>query len=510
MKSPHKRIVLGGFVLGGLGLALAACGGVQADGPSVLLVTVDCLRADHVGAYGYERDTTPNLDAFAAEAALFERAYSHAPFTAPSHASLFTGVLPHSHGLVFWGHRIDPSVPSLASLFGDAGYATGAFQNHPGLPPTGLLDDFDTVVTETTGPWPDTVENFFEWVDGRDRPFAAWVHLWDVHRPYGFREWTRDSLDLYQDERREPGRLPYAEVGFGPKVQDPRVGRIEAHYNLNRDERAGALPVAYGGPNRRFTPADWEYIANRYDNAVRYADAGLKALFDGLEERGIADDTVVVITADHGETLTEREEVWFTHDPFLFEETLHVPLLIRFPGGRHAGLRTDALARGIDVLPTLLGAARVAAPGELQGRDLDDVLAGRDTAPALLLAETRTKTAKASSARTEEGWLEHRQAVTDGRHKLIWDLNTNQGAFFDLVADPGERTNLLAGEGDAPDEAIALYRELERLRQLLPLAPVVSNAMSCEQYWQMVDLGYIDEIPGKCVNADGSRKVGGA
>jgi arylsulfatase A-like enzyme len=469
----------------------------------VLIVTVDCLRADHVGAYGYERDTTPNIDALASRGALFERSYSHAPFTAPSHASLFTGLNTQSHGLVFWGHQLDPGARTFPEYFAAAGYETGAFQNHPGLPPTGLMDGFETIANETTGPWPDTVSNFFEWVDSTGEPFAAWVHLWDVHRPYGYRQWSREALAMFGDTRRQPGELPYGERGFGSE-HDPRVGRTEEHYNLNAGERAAPLPLPGGG--RVFADADWQHISDRYDNSVRYADEGVGALLRGLRERGVLNDTIVVITADHGETLTERDPVWFTHDPFLFDETLRVPLVIQFPGGRFANVREDALARGIDVLPTVLSAAGLDVPDSLQGRDLARVLDGSDTESVLLLAQTQTKTAKERAARVDEDgdgpkWLEFRQAVTDGEHKLIVDLNTGALGFYDLEADPAERVNLLEGREVAPPEAVALREGLTRLRRTLPVAAEIPLSMTPEEAdrerRRLEALGYLDRDPAE-------------
>ncbi|QDU68010.1 Arylsulfatase [Planctomycetes bacterium Pla86] len=485
-------------MLAGLALAgLAGCGNSPAEAPSVLLVTVDCLRSDHVGAYGYGRDTTPNLDALAAESALFERSYSHAPFTAPSHASLLTGLNTPSHGLVFWNYKIDPAAQTFQDLFGAAGYRTSAFINHPGLPPTGLLEDFDLPSTQLSGPWEDTVEHFFDWVDSGEGKFATWVHLWDVHRPFGYREWSAELLGFYPGTGRQPGRLPFAESGFGPG-HDVRVGRLEAHYNVNPTERAGPLPV--GAEQRRLGELDWRYIADRYDNGIRFADRGVGALIEGLRERGVLDDTLVVITADHGESLTERDAVWFTHDPFLYEETLRVPLVIRFPGGRFAGQREgELLVRGIDVLPTLLDVSGLDAPAALQGRSLVGVLDGSDRQPVTLLAQTQTKSAKESFrsvVKDEAGpdWLEFRQAVTDGRHKLILDYDTGTLELYDLSSDPGEVHNLVVDNSlDGP--GLALRDELQRYRSELPAAPVHVVDPDIASQALLDALGYVEKDP---------------
>lgn len=495
LSSPRRTAPVAGLLLAAALAGACSDGADRSAPPSVLLVTVDCLRSDRVGAYGYGRDTTPNLDALARESALFERSYAHAPFTAPSHASLLTGLHTASHGLVFWGYRLDPAAATFQGLFGAAGFRTAAFINHPGLPPTGLLEGFDQASTLLWGPWQDTAEQFLEWIDAGDGEFAAWVHLWDVHRPYGYREWSRELLELYPGSGRTPGELAYAEAGFGPE-RDVRVGRLEQHYNVNPKERAAALPV--GGERRRLTAADWEYVADRYDNSVRYADRGVGALVEGLRERGLLDDTLVVVTADHGETLMERDPVWFTHDPFLYEETLRVPLVVRFPGGRFAGRReAEALARGVDVLPTMLAVAGIDAPPALQGRSLVGVLDGTDRAPVTLLAQTQTKSAKESSRKVDPAgngpaWLEFRQAVTDGRHKVILDYDTGDVAGFDLELDPGEREDRSALEPVDPRLG-ELLEELQRYRRELPTAPVevVEQDAAMERLLQA--MGYIEK-----------------
>ena len=173
-------------------LWIASCGG--GERPSVLLITVDTLRADRLGCYGYGRDTTPNLDRLAAESARFPRAYSHAPFTAPSHASLFTSLNVPSHGVHAWEEVLGPDAEPLGERFSAAGYRTGAFYNHPGLRQSQVTRGFDEVQLRFFEEADRTVDAFLEWLDGGDGPYAAWMHLWDVHRPYGFRDWRADFL----------------------------------------------------------------------------------------------------------------------------------------------------------------------------------------------------------------------------------------------------------------------------------------------------------------------------
>lgn len=506
------------------GWLLAACtggeptpgGGDPADGAPVnlVLVTVDTLRADRTSAYGYRRDTTPNLEALAAEGVRFERAYSSAPFTAPSHASLFTGQVTQTHGVLSWGLPLASSSLTLAEIAEQQGYATAAFYNHPSLEACGVLRGFEVQRPEVFGPWQDTLANFEEWLDARgdvdDRPMCSWVHLWDVHRPYGYRNWY-----WFQEQSGRSGsdlELSFAETGYGPE-HDPRVGRREEHYNVRADRRAGALPL--GGElsadqqpeeRRAFGELDWRSIADRYDNGVRYADDGIGALVDLLGERGLLEDTMLVITGDHGETLTERPEVWFTHDPYLYEETLRVPLILRMPGGAHAGhVVSGGPARSIDLLPTFLDWAGLDVPEGIQGRSLRPWIEGAGSDQAWpVLAQTQTRHAKERQQSLEPGatgWLEHRIALVQGDSKLIQHLDLNgepvRSELYNLAADPGERVDLAAEAGYAAQVA-ELGRSLELLRTALPTAGSASAEMTCEECLNLQRMGYVEDCSAYC------------
>ncbi|HVS19353.1 MAG TPA: sulfatase [Planctomycetota bacterium] len=437
--------------------ALVACSDGERDArPSVLLVTIDSLRADRIGGAGYARELTPNLDALAAEGVRFERAYSHAPFTAPSHASLLTSLLTPSHGVLAWAEELAPEAVTLADRFGAAGYRTAAFYNNPGLATSRMARGFDVERRFFWETADTTLDAFFEWLDEGRGPTCAWVHLWDVHRPYAWRDWSAPWL-VEQIGEREPVVFAYGEERFGAPTS-LHVGRSEEHYNLHPERRAAPVPV--GDARRALDERDLAYLAARYDAGVLEVDRGLGRLFEGLRARGLLDDTLVVVTSDHGESLTEREACYFAHDPFLYEETLRVPLVMRFPGAAYAGTRVADVARLVDVLPTLYEVARLRPTGVEQGRSLLGRIEGRDRSEVLVWAQTQTRNAKERSARAEgDVWLEHRIALSDGRHKLIRDLESGRDAYFDLEEDPGERWDRI----DDP----AVQAHVERLRAAL-------------------------------------------
>lgn len=458
--------------------------------PSVLLITVDTLRADRLGCYGYERPTTPELDRWAQSSVLFERAYSQAPFTAPAHASLFTGVHTPTHGVLYWGRKLADEVPTFAERFSSGGWRTAAFYNHPTMASCDLERGFAKVEKRFFEPAEDTLSSFLEWQKESDRPYAAWIHLWDVHRPYAYRDWSGEPLR--EHVQREQLEFAFEETRFG-EATELAIGRTEAFYNLDADERRASFPLPAGA--RPLTEADWQFVEDRYDSGVWYADRALGRLLDELERRGELEHTIVLITSDHGESFTEREPCWFTHDPFLYEEVLRVPLLLRLPGGAEGGRRVSSLARGIDVLPTLLEAAGQRPHRTIHGRSLLSVARGETPTRGLMLyAQTQTRSAK-ESARSlgpnESGWLEQRELLFDGRYKLIHDRESGKRALFDLETDPGEMRDRAADPALA-EQLERLQTELDKHR-LLPRAGESEAELDPATRAQLKALGYLDD-----------------
>ncbi len=331
-------------------LAVAGCRDApperSVDG--VVLVVVDTLRADHLGLHGAKRPTSPNIDEFAEDALVFDRAYAPSPWTAPSMGTLFTGEWPSRHRagelkrndrgqiVLKKGRKVfakpDRGLPMLAETLSTAGFETAAIVTNVVLTRgSGFERGFDTfAVLGPDATAPQVTRRALAWLDRRtdDRPFFLWIHYFDPHLPYDAPEPFGDTFSADLSTQLET------------PVAAPQKVRA----------RAGEL-----------TRGDRRYLRAVYDEEVRYLDAGIGLLIEGLEERGLADRTLFVLTSDHGEELLDHGG--FEHGHALHHELIHVPLLLRAPGWIEPG-RADAPVSLRDVHATILDAA---LPGEPSG-----------------------------------------------------------------------------------------------------------------------------------------------
>jgi len=331
----------------GRGAAAAASGGsaagVQAPrrlngaarGWNVVVLTIDTLRADHLGAYGYtRRATSPNLDAQLAAGVTFDRGFSQRAATWPSLASLLSGLYPSGHGVDENGYGFPDDLPTLPKLMHAAGYRTGAYlsnmcdANHQGWDGFACSGGKDGRAVQDALAWASEL-------DGRG-PFLLWVHLFGAHPPY------YNGGDL--GSRLDPGYS--GELG-------PKKWRLDEV--MTRHLRLDA--------------ADLQHLNALYDAAVIGSDRLAGALLDGLRQAGKLQHTIVVVAADHGEELYAHHGYLY-HACSVYQTALHVPLSIAAPGLLPAGARVPQPVELIDVLPTLLGLAAVPPPQRLDGRSL--------------------------------------------------------------------------------------------------------------------------------------------
>ncbi len=331
--------------------------------PSVLVVSFDTLRRDRLGAYGNVDRLTPNLDAFARSALVFDNAVAPSNETLFSHAALFTGRYVSEIGAVDYSFTLPPEEKTLAEVFGLYGYETGAFVAGGHLDPVfGLQDGFGTY--ESVRDWGSffhTVPPALAWLDDVDGDFFLVVHGYDAHHRY-----LKPHSDLPEGVAGEVARRHSgtARVVEGQYFPDKRFGDLFAKDHLRAWDAAARAREREGGVP--FGPTAAAAVAGVYDSAVQYGDAWFGELMAGLESRGKLDDTIIVVLGDHGEDLGEHG--LFNHRPPLCEDVVRVPLLISVPGGRTG--RVSETVSLVDIAPTLFAATGLAPPAGLSGSDL--------------------------------------------------------------------------------------------------------------------------------------------
>ncbi len=374
-----------------------------AQRPPIVFVSIDTLAARNMSLYGYERPTTPNLVEFAREAVVFERARANAPFTLQSYMSQFSGLYPTANRIEFAmqeGRRpspweIDQLAPNrwtMAELLRASGYRTAAWVDNPWLARGFGFDQgfehYDTSAAEIEiwrprGGIEHNAELLEEWIDelAPGEPFFAFLQAQDPHGPY------------------HPG-APFDERFHGDEHYDAestaRVGKHQLHaFGVIPDYIARGISPEGNFPERLPTA---DLIAS-YDEEVLQTDARIGELFDFLRERGLFDEAVIVVSADHGESMLDHA-FYFDHGT-LWDEVLHVPLAIRLPGGAHGGKRVTQSVQLVDLYPTLADVVGVEPRGYLHGRSLLPLIEGADARAVPTLSEGGIMD---QAAVVQEGW----------------------------------------------------------------------------------------------------------
>jgi arylsulfatase A-like enzyme len=428
---------------------------------NIVLIVVDTLRADHLGAYGYHRDTSPNLCRLTEQGVRFARFFANNNTTHPSFTTLMSGRHPLNHGIV--GHlgkrMLDPRVPLLATVLREHGYTTAAVDNLGRWFQRGFERYVPYVFDQrtTTPMW--TGEEITALalpllgeLSGTGSPFFLFVHYWDPHSPY----LPPPPYDtLFARAAREAGvRGTPADAG---------------------GEAGQRIDVAYGfAPLARYLKGwigdaqDVATVVARYDGEVAYCDSCIGRLLAEIDRLGLRDETLVVVTSDHGESLGEHG-IYFDHHG-LYDTTLHVPLLLRWPGHVPAGRVVQGVAQHVDLAPTLLDLAGLDGALDCEGTSLrGQIEGGAPAADETVLACEATWQSKLALRRP--GWKLIRALLPDeyGRPSL---------ELYDLTRDPAEEHNLAA---ECPAVVGDLLEELERrVAHELSLGGHTENPMYAE------------------------------
>ncbi len=435
----------------------------------IMLISVDTLRADHLGAYGYGRATSPNIDTLAREGALFSNAMAVSSWTLPTHTTMLTGLPPAAHGVVSsHGQRLAGGVRTLAERLRDQGFDTAAFVV-PGYMDAewGHLQGFRHYDDHSAAAFcktnysncttsPDVVSAVTEFFRARVRrsarePFFVFVHLMDVHSEY----MPPPPYDAMFDSGYSGGETAVQLARWLDKWEGPPAQDLEQTIAL-------------------------------YDGEIRFTDAKLGELRSQLEELGLFDRTFLILTADHGEEFYEHG--LRDHSSTLYQEVLHVPLILRYPPGVQPGSVVSTLAGHIDISTTLAAVAGIdamPAPPEFVGRDLRTLIMPEGRAPQLD-AEVSVATARFADLKGEAA------AVRWAHFKLIQHLHEG-GAdeLYDLSADPGEIRNIASNKPELAATGRALIQSWREFWNAHG-TKAETMQMTAQQRERLRSLGYID------------------
>ena len=423
-------------------LASAACG--RDPRPDVLVIVLDTVRADHLGIYGYERATSPTIDAFAREAVVYRTAIAPGTWTPPSHASLLTGLLPSTHAVGYAGeavgggiHALDPTVETLAERLRAAGYRTAAFIGNQGYlaPIFGLAQGFETYRTRNLGSVDDLTRVLIAWLERRERPAFVLVNVIDAHEPY-------EPPPPY--DRMFPG---YLERPLPQHPQDELQVR-------------GRLPP----------PDEIAHYVGRYDGEIRHIDDRLGDVFAALKRLGRYDDALIIVTADHGELFGEHGRWGHGGDPTY--PLVRVPLIVRYPRRARTGVEPSPVSLA-DVPATVL--ATLGLP------PLDPVQHPMWERAAPAVSEQPGQSGVTRAAFAADG-LELVEVVRDGVRAL---------SLYDYQRDPAEQSPLDLATGGA---GARLDTDLRGIVASLPgprPGPIVYPRSDAKLAARLRSLGYL-------------------
>ena len=367
--------------------------------PNIVLISLDTLRPDHLGCYGYSRDTSPNIDRLARDGVLFRRCWSQAPWTLPSHMSLFTSMLPSHNGVEDLNQALPEDIPLLAQILQENGYQTAAIVNNGQMKPHwGFSRGFDLwrefPVDTPEGDCENITEAALTWLDSEtQKPFFLFLHYFDVHEPYEAAKPFREQL--------------------GVTLTGPQTRRIMWEARLPEK--------GFGRPEQK------EQVIRAYDAEIAWMDSQLGRLFERIPT-----DSLVVLFSDHGEAFEEHG--WTLHGAALYEEEVRTALVMRFPGDQSGGKGIEAPVMLLDVAPTILAACGIARPDHYEGENLLPVVAGDSLPVRPIMSETK---------RVLEGTV--RKMVMLHPWKLIYSLFDGSTELYRI---PEEQTEL--SEIEAP------------------------------------------------------------
>jgi len=464
----------------------------------VILIWADTLRRDHLGVYGYERDTSPVLDTMARDGVLFRDSVSQATWTKVSTPTLMTSLYPSAHTVADFTDRLPAGATTLAEVFREAGFATlsmssilftGQFTNlHQGFEEvheSGSLPDQQSSKTAR-----DYVDRLLPWLDAhRDVPFFVFLHVSDPHDPYRpYPPYDSMWADLARAEEHEKRAVDVRE-----HITDPLL-RIFGMPNREELVRAGIDPQDYADFDRAW-----------YDGSIRAMDAEIGRLLEHLRRLGLDDDTLVVFTADHGEEFLEHGRMF--HGQTVYGELTNMPLILWGPGAVQRGLEIAQTVETVDVMPTILDLAGLPHPERMQGSSLVPLFADAGgsarggVAAAVEVGATEPAFSEKAVTRPGGGGPPPHDtesfAITLDGYKLVHNTRRPDGRpEFELYDARGDALNLEDVAASHPDVVERLAQELAAWREAVAAGGLASDAeatqeLSPAELERLRSLGYV-------------------
>lgn len=451
--------------------------------PDIFLFTVESLRPDHLGSYAAGRETTPNLDAFARESVVYEDAHSVTSWTLASHASMFTGLYPSAHGAVAARSKLDDGVETLAELLSQQGYQTAGVASGPYLARGHNLhqgfefyDDSVATVGTQGGAHDDVTNPFLEQVITRflegardpERPLFFFAYYWDPHYDYI-----------------PPAPYDTLFVKEGSEPVDLRD--YESSQEITAD----------------ISRAQLDYVLSQYDGEIRYTDHYLGRLFDSLKKAGLWENSVVIVTSDHGEEFFDHGQKG--HKRSLYVESVHVPLIVKYPESSRTG-RDSRVVSLVDLFPTILALAGRGPETASQGVSLlePEPDPARSIFFELLSTFYHRLTDGTGYGKSDEEWM----AIRRGDLKLIVVPSKERTELYRLSSDPGEQLNIAIED---PEKVAKMENDLREWREeSLAIGQSrlgVEADLDPEEIERLRQLGYL-ERPGEENSSPGDAARG--
>lgn len=376
----------------------------KSPGSNVILISIDTLRADHLGCYGYQQNTTPNIDEFSKDSVLFKETIAQAPSTTPSHASIFTSLIPSHHGAFFTMKKpIPQDIVTIAEILGENGYKTISFNGGAQVAAEfGFeqgFDLYDSTLPENTETETlrEKVDSAIDWIrTNPNEKFFLFLHTYEVHHPYTPK---KEYLDLFEKNYSEDLPMNIS----GELLKEINKGKLE------------------------ISKEDEQHIVNTYDAEIYSMDIAFGTLVDFLKKEDLYDGIIVIFTSDHGEEFREHGMMgWHSHA--LYDEQLKIPLVVKFANSKYGGTVIGEQVRSIDILPTLLDVLNIGTLKCFEGTSLIKWFNSTNRRELLAVSEQDTVGQR------------HPATVRTKRWKLYDRLNDVR--LFNLEFDPIEQKDI--------------------------------------------------------------------